>query len=844
MKRKILLYYFSILMFLFSFSFSFAQEDSYNFVSKSCAMNSISENDFIFPVKPPVTGENYIRILIVYVMFDGETQESNNPVWPANTTTGPSYKGTMLAQNKNAISDWWNAYNTETQTVSSWFCENSRGQTHVIGNEFFVKLLHNVDYYLTNYGSVQEREKAINAEIYENLTSQGVIWSNFDNWSYNVNTGQYSWGYDHNIDMIYKVHRYKYSNIFSQYAASGYALLGYGSNTNNQYIYDITQNGQVYHILGGFPDPSYSNNDGSGLTVVGNETSGVLSKMGAFSRLMHENGHYFFGCNHSNVGMMGDVWDLSYCPYEKMALGYVTPITSNWENNGFQEVILDDYSARTSNGNFILVVKMPDREFIIANRNKVSYWDRIMNGDVAYFGLDSYHGKGAYIYHNASNHFYYPNQAIDIECADGLWKWVQTGYDAPDWFPSNYVLPVLVRTEAIRNINDDGIGTNINEFQNTVRDGLTIRGEGIPPPNQPIPVLPKYFSKGKKGINGTNSGCGFDRVETNTDWENWTSREFSVDRWDAWKPGYNEIFSPYSSPSTVEWNDQPTGTFIWIKEFSEQTKQLTVRIYRDAIYNSGGMSETDILALTPPSRPMDLKEIQCFYDGNYNRPQITWTHNMEPDMDRIINKQHYKRYNIYKVKSNDMNTVPIETGYQFIKYVDIPINQTPTFIDYSEISACYLPDDASCPPFCWIVYPIRYRVQAVDKDDMVSVKSDFSQLLGMRLENSSLGGNENDGPKGIQNKNNLIPKTFNLLQNYPNPFNPVTNIKYDLPKDIFVSIKIYDLLGKEIKTLVNEQKQAGSYLVSFNGSEFASGVYFYRIQAGDFIQVKRMVLIK
>jgi photosystem II stability/assembly factor-like uncharacterized protein len=91
---------------------------------------------------------------------------------------------------------------------------------------------------------------------------------------------------------------------------------------------------------------------------------------------------------------------------------------------------------------------------------------------------------------------------------------------------------------------------------------------------------------------------------------------------------------------------------------------------------------------------------------------------------------------------------------------------------------------------------------------------------------------------------NIIPKEYSLSQNYPNPFNPVTNIKYQLPKDGFVTLKIYDITGREIAKLVNEQKPAGNYTVLFNGSNFASGVYFYRIQSGDFVQVKKMVLIK
>jgi hypothetical protein len=91
------------------------------------------------------------------------------------------------------------------------------------------------------------------------------------------------------------------------------------------------------------------------------------------------------------------------------------------------------------------------------------------------------------------------------------------------------------------------------------------------------------------------------------------------------------------------------------------------------------------------------------------------------------------------------------------------------------------------------------------------------------------------------------PGEYKLFQNYPNPFNPVTKINYQLPKDGRVKLVIYDILGREIKTLVNELKQAGKYIVEFNGTHFASGVYFYRIQVEggkSYTAVKKMVLIK
>ncbi|MBK9228830.1 MAG: T9SS type A sorting domain-containing protein [Ignavibacteria bacterium] len=92
---------------------------------------------------------------------------------------------------------------------------------------------------------------------------------------------------------------------------------------------------------------------------------------------------------------------------------------------------------------------------------------------------------------------------------------------------------------------------------------------------------------------------------------------------------------------------------------------------------------------------------------------------------------------------------------------------------------------------------------------------------------------------------NVLPAEFALRQNYPNPFNPVTNIEYDLPVDGNIELKIYDIAGRLIKTLVNEFKTAGSYLVSFNASDLSSGVYFYSMNIdGKQIAVKRMALVK
>lgn len=92
--------------------------------------------------------------------------------------------------------------------------------------------------------------------------------------------------------------------------------------------------------------------------------------------------------------------------------------------------------------------------------------------------------------------------------------------------------------------------------------------------------------------------------------------------------------------------------------------------------------------------------------------------------------------------------------------------------------------------------------------------------------------------------NNYIPQKFALNQNYPNPFNPSTKISFDIPKQTFVTLKVYDISGREVAKLANGEYTPGAYSVVFDASKFASGVYFYRITAGDFIETKRMMLIK
>jgi hypothetical protein len=118
---------------------------------------------------------------------------------------------------------------------------------------------------------------------------------------------------------------------------------------------------------------------------------------------------------------------------------------------------------------------------------------------------------------------------------------------------------------------------------------------------------------------------------------------------------------------------------------------------------------------------------------------------------------------------------------------------------------------------------------AVDKYDSVSVMSDFASTAGSIY------------PIGIQNSQ--IPISFSV-ENYPNPFNPVCKIKYSLPQKTHVLLRIYNVTGQEIQTLVDEKKSAGTYEIIFDGTNFSSGIYFYKLYAGNSEKSGKMILLK
>ena len=201
----------------------------------------------------------------------------------------------------------------------------------------------------------------------------------------------------------------------------------------------------------------------------------------------------------------------------------------------------------------------------------------------------------------------------------------------------------------------------------------------------------------------------------------------------------------------------------------------------------------------PPSKPIGLT---ADVDSVSHSAKLTWQPNLEPDLS--LYEVSRSEGNLWKVIGTTKDTV----------FTDDSLSS------YGKLN-------------------VGYRIRAKDLQNLYSVYSDVSSIILM--PNQKIAGTDGK-PAAIE---------YKLYQNYPNPFNPLTTIKYSIPEASSVTLKVYDILGREITTLVNEKQPAGNYSIKFNGYRLSSGVYFYKIvavpesgQAGNFISTKKFIVLK
>jgi len=141
-------------------------------------------------------------------------------------------------------------------------------------------------------------------------------------------------------------------------------------------------------------------------------------------------------------------------------------------------------------------------------------------------------------------------------------------------------------------------------------------------------------------------------------------------------------------------------------------------------------------------------------------------------------------------------------------------------------------------------FQIRMRVNSVVQDSITQWFYGTDWTADTSWQSYNMATAPSCGPIGVETAENEIPLRFQLYQNYPNPFNPRTVIKYDIPRTSNVRLFIYDILGRTVKELVNGKVEPGRYEVQWDGTNTASGTYFYKLETDNFVDIKKMILVK
>ncbi len=263
-----------------------------------------------------------------------------------------------------------------------------------------------------------------------------------------------------------------------------------------------------------------------------------------------------------------------------------------------------------------------------------------------------------------------------------------------------------------------------------------------------------------------------------------TGQRYKGDGKDRFTFEYNKMFSPWSGYAAYNWSGS-AATTIGMEITGPSQPNINVKFYTTSPVNG------------PPSKPVDPR--LSSNSGQYGNIRFSWAANAEPDL------SIYEVWRKVDLSGNVWGVVATTTSSYWVD---------PEYL--------YAPGGGDFRP--------TYKVRAKDTQGLFS---SFSDSTTVRAEQ-----------QGKRVAKNEMVLDFALEQNYPNPFNPATTINFDIPSDEFVSLKVFDVLGREVQTLVGEVMEAGSYKIPFDASKLASGVYLYKLQVGPFTATRKMLLTK
>lgn len=266
---------------------------------------------------------------------------------------------------------------------------------------------------------------------------------------------------------------------------------------------------------------------------------------------------------------------------------------------------------------------------------------------------------------------------------------------------------------------------------------------------------------------------------------------------DSYNPSITNVLSPWSNPNTYTWNGSDTD--FGMEVLNQSGSVINVKFYVGSPENA------------PPARPQNLTAIDPCYNCEV---ELQWEPNTEPD---IIDGGEYNIYRAEVWGTGD------PSSFDLVATIDAYNGSTPvtSWIDYASVT------------YTGPVW-LHYYITAVDNTQKESTPSNTDKI-NARLPKAAAGED---------NANENIIYEYSLSQNYPNPFNPTTNIQFGLPEESRVKLSIFNISGSLITNLINRRMPAGFHTVAFDASELASGVYWYRIEAGKYSETRKMILLK
>ncbi|MBL1214035.1 MAG: T9SS type A sorting domain-containing protein [Ignavibacteriae bacterium] len=635
------------------------------------------------------------------------------------------------------VNETWSS-NPIQGSLTHYFNEMSFNKLKFIGKTVSVITPNSRQWYLTN----SKDRGYIHKEVIQQLDNTWDF-AEFDKWdlisAYNHTDDRT----DGVIEMIIMVWRNvakefpepQQNNIYT--ALDFHPVYSYGSLGGSEFQVD----GGARTVKTGF-SPSGSTPGGSGVTI-----NDHLINQG-LTITIHEFAHYLMGGNsyHTGHGFWGmlDAWGKKSKvanSFERYRLGWINVNDiENTPNQVISNATISDYVTTGIVYRF-KVDPTSNEYFYIENHQKLSYWETHLTPGNIENGIYVLRQKGTL------------GKDVQIIPADGRFDWVVNQITPNPWGSGN--LPVYKNNGADR----------VNGYHDL----------------QTIPWVWNGINQAAQVIHFTENESGQPVLDV----------RYPGDGRDAFREGFNEIFTPYSNPNSHRFNRTATP-------FGFKINSLVGGVYSLDIYVNTSLN-------AQPSKPQNLK-----VTIENNTPRLNWAANIEPD---VVSGGKYKVY-----RTTTSGGEP--TSYSHVATVNHPAT---TWLDYNYY--VYGGGDSK----------LFYTVSAVDSDNMESVKSDYDWLWW---------DNELQKNGDQSTFDNNIITDYRLFSNYPNPFNPETIIKYQIPESGLVQLKIYDLLGRDVATLVNEVKSAGSYSINFDASDLPSGVYIYSLRVNDYVQNQKMTLLK